>query len=72
MHADGDAFGFEGLGGQDGLGHQQAVGDDGDIGAFHHLDGLADFELLIGAVDDGRLRAAGADEDRSDVRRGGA
>ena len=39
--------------------------------AFDHLDRLADFELLIGLVDDRRLGAAGADEDRADVRGGG-
>ena len=43
-----------------------------DVGALRHLDGLADFELLVGAVNDGRLGPAGANEYRAHVRRGRA
>ncbi len=71
-HARGNAFGFERIGGEQRLRDQQSVGDDGDVLAFRHLDRFADFELLIGGINDRRLEPAGADEHRADVRRGGA
>ena len=60
-----NSLGFQDLRGANGLGHQQAVGDEGDVVAGNHLDGLADLELLIRGIDDGRLGTSGADEARA-------
>ncbi len=71
-HARRNALRIERVRRQQSLRHQQSVGDDGDVLALRHFDRLADFELLIGGIDDGRLEPSGADEHRADVRRGGS
>ena len=55
-----DAFGLEGLGGLEGLPHEVAAGDDGDVLALVEDLGLADHELLVlrGEVRDARTAEA--------------